>query len=84
MMEVQSETDFSCGVTGQAFSPNYFINISNYLNKKIEISEIYEEEFGIHPFPRSTTNIRALATVRGAVAGFEYAEAFQLLKEIKE
>ena len=37
---------------------------------------------GIHPFPRSEKNIRALATFRGAVAGVDYAEAFINLKEI--
>jgi hypothetical protein len=32
-----------------------------------------------HPFPRSTRNLEALATYRGAQAGFEYAEAFMNL-----
>ena len=43
---------------------------------------VYENEVGEHPFPRSERNIRALATLRGATCGCEYAESFMLLKEI--
>ena len=82
MMETQSETDFAVSSNAHTFSPNYFVNISNQLRKKIAIAEVYREEFGEHPFPRSARNIEALATLRGAMAGFEFAEAFQLLKEI--
>ena len=81
MMETQSETDFAVSSNAQAFSPNYFVNISNQLRKKISIAEVYQEEFDEHPFPRSLINIEALATIRGAMAGYEYAEAFQILIE---
>lgn len=82
MMETQSETDYAVSSNAQTFAPNYFVNISDQLRKKIAIAEVYREEFGAHPFPRSARNIEALATVRGAMVGFEFAEAFQLLKEI--
>ncbi len=42
----------------------------------------YRGELEEHPFPRSEQNIRSLATIRGATAGVEYAEAFMLLKEL--
>ena len=57
MMETQSETDFAVALNAQTFSPNYFVNISNQLRKKISIAKIYQEEFDEHPFPRSTRNI---------------------------
>jgi hypothetical protein len=44
--------------------------------------QIYDSELALHPFPRSYEAIKALATLRGTAAGFRYAEAFQLLKEI--
>jgi len=44
--------------------------------------KVFESEIGVHPFPRSERNLRALATLRGATAGCEYAESFVLLKEI--
>jgi len=44
--------------------------------------KIFESEIAEHPFPRSERNLRALATLRGATAGCEYAESFVLLKEV--
>ena len=44
--------------------------------------KIFKSEIGEHPFPRSEKNIRALAVLRGATCGCEYAESFMLLKEI--
>ena len=43
---------------------------------------IYESEIGQHPFPRSETNIKALASFRGATIGKEFAESFINVKEI--
>lgn len=82
MMETLSETDFSPTLPGQGFMPNVFVDIGSYLEKKLDITRIYEDELGEHPFPRSLEGLRALATVRGTVAGCKYAEAFMLLKEI--
>ena len=81
MMETPSETDFAVGSNGQIFVPNHFVDVSAFIHDKIRIAEIYESEIGDHPFPRSAKNIDSLATVRGATAGFEFAEAFQLVKE---
>lgn len=82
MMETLSETEFGAALPGQGFSPNVFIDISNYLEKKIEIMKMYHGEMGEHRFPRSEENMRALATLRGAISGVKYAESFMLLKEI--
>ena len=81
MMEVQSETDFSSNI-GTNFSPNYFVDITEFLEKKIEIMELYRSEIGKHPFPRSSEGIKALATVRGIQTGVRYAEGLMILKEI--
>lgn len=84
MYECISETEFTPALQENIFQPNCFINITNEIDEKIEIMKIYESEIGEHPFPRSEKNIRALATFRGATAGFEYAEAFQVLKSIRD
>lgn len=81
LYETLSETDFSINPDTNGFRPNVYINISNYLEKKIEIMEIYHSEIGDFPFPRSGKAIRSLAYLRGAASGFEAAEAFMLLKE---
>jgi len=82
MYETPSETDFIPPFPETAFLPNIFSDISPYLERKIEIMREYRGELKDHPFPRSERNIRALATVRGSIAGVEYAEAFMLLKEV--
>ncbi|MEY8414987.1 PIG-L family deacetylase [Tissierella praeacuta] len=81
VMEIISETDFSYNPT--AFRPNYFIDITKYVDKKIEIMKVYESELKEHPFPRSIENLIALAINRGAMAGKHYAEAFMLIKAIE-
>jgi LmbE family N-acetylglucosaminyl deacetylase len=82
MYECISETEFAPALPEKAFIPNYFIDITPYIEKKLEIMKIYASELGSHPFPRSLNNISALATFRGSIAGVEYAEAFQLIKWI--
>ncbi len=82
MMETLSETEFAPSIKRDSFSPNVFVDITEYMNKKIEIMNCYQGEINKHPFPRSEKNIKALATFRGATCGCEYAESFVLLKEI--
>ena len=82
MMETISETEFSSSLQGHIFSPNYFVDVTDYIDKQIDIAKRYESEIGSHPFPRGLENIRALAAFRGATAGCNYAESFMILKEI--
>lgn len=83
MMETLSETEFAPSTKEDSFIPNVFIDISNYIDKKIDIMKVFESEIGDHPFPRSERNIKALATYRGASSNCNYAESFMLLKEIR-
>ncbi|GAB5348742.1 PIG-L deacetylase family protein [Alteriqipengyuania sp. 357] len=79
--EAQSETDFDMSPDSPGFRPNVFVDISDHIEDKIRIAEMFEGEIGQHPFPRSARGMRALATVRGAASGFDSAEAFMLLRE---
>jgi hypothetical protein len=82
MYECLSETEFAPALAERSFIPNYFVDISLYLKHKLEIMKVYESELSEHPFPRSLRNMEAQAVQRGATAGVEYAEAFQLIKYI--
>ncbi len=82
MLETLSETEFALSTKEDSFVPNVFVDISDFMDKKLEIMRVYGSELGEHPFPRSERNLKALATLRGATAGCEYAESFVLLKEI--
>jgi len=83
MMETLSETEFAPSTKEDSFIPNVFVDISGFMDKKIEIMKNFESEMAEHPFPRSERNLRALATLRGATAGCEYAESFMLLKDLR-
>ena len=83
MYETPSETEFNF-VENRVFRPNVFVNISKYIDKKIEVMKIYDGEMGESPFPRSEKTLRALAILRGSQSGFESAEAFELVYERKE
>lgn len=78
--ETLSETEFALG-TESMFHPNFFIDISDFLARKLEVMAVYQSELGSFPFPRSIEAIRALATLRGTTSGFNAAEAFQLLRQ---
>ncbi|GAB3535552.1 PIG-L family deacetylase [Pontibacter brevis] len=82
MYECISETEFAPALPEKAFLPNYYVDISAYLDEKLSIMKIYASELGEHPFPRSIENIKALAHFRGASVGVQYAEAYQLIKYI--
>ncbi len=79
-MEILSETNF--GLPTNLFIPNVYVDISEYLDSKIQAMRIYKYEIGEHPFPRSIDSIKALACLRGAEAGVKYAEGFRLIKAI--
>ncbi len=78
MYETLSETNFNF-VEENVFKPNFFVDISKYMERKLKISSIYKTEMNKHPFPRSKTSIKALAQLRGSQSGFKFAEAFQLI-----
>ena len=80
--ETLSETEFGLNPEGARFSPNSFVDITPYIDRKIEIAQIYKEEIGEFPFPRSAGALRALAQVRGATCGCHAAESFMILREI--
>ena len=80
--ETLSETEFAAPYSKNSFMPNTFMDITPHMEEKIEIMHLYQSEVAAHPFPRSTSNINALATLRGAQVGVPYAEAFVCLKRI--
>ena len=79
--ETLSETEFGLRTDDPGFRPNVFIDVSPWLDRKIEIMGMYAGELGKFPFPRSEECIRALAVLRGSQVGAQAAEAFMLLKE---
>ena len=80
--ETLSESEFSL-VPNNRFKPNYFVDIEETFDKKIEALEIYKSEIENFPFPRSKEAVKALAVLRGSNSGFQLSEAFELLRKIE-
>lgn len=81
--ETMSETDFGLKPEDSGFRPNIFIGIEKFLEKKLDILDIYKSEVQDFPFPRSRIGLTALANLRGTQCNEKAAEAFMLLKEIR-
>lgn len=77
--ETLSETDAAIQ-DSEVFTPDVFVDITDHLERKLEITRMFGAEIQAFPFPRSPTAIRALAQVRGAASGSEAAEGFMLLR----
>ena len=77
VMEILSETNFP---RSPGFTPNWYVDISDHLERKIQLLQTFQSEFAPHPFPRSEDAVRALATLRGSESGYQAAEAFHLIK----
>ena len=60
--------------------PNFYIDISTQLDKKIEAMEVIDTEIEDWPHPRSEKGIRVKAQQRGMEVGMEYAEAFRVVR----
>ena len=73
--EILSSTEWS-DKNKQIFSPNYFVDISKFINKKIKALKIYDKEIKKSPNARSLENIKNHASTRGSTIGTYYAEAF--------
>lgn len=81
--ETLSETEFSLRTDEPGFRPNLFVDVSQHLNRKIEIMRLFKGEMGEFPFPRSESAMTAQANLRGSQASCDAAEAFMTLKEIR-
>ena len=77
MYETISETNLNFYTS--SFKPNYYVDISNELKKKIKIAKIFKNEIKKHPFPRSEESIKSLALLRGAECNKKFAESYQII-----
>ena len=80
--EILSSTDAAPASSARSFVPSVYVDISKYIDRKLEIMAMYETEVHDYPMPRSLDSIRALARFRGSTIGSEYAEAFSLVREV--
>ena len=75
-MEILSSTEWS----GRPFHANYYVDISETIDSKIEALGKYVKQVLPFPHPRSPEAIRIKAQQRGLEVGYEYAEAFHIVR----
>lgn len=77
--ETVSSTEWNYG-HNKGFCPNLFVNIKKEIKQKISALKKYKLEMRKFPHARSVENIISLAKFRGASVGYEYAEAFKIIR----
>lgn len=82
--EIASSTEWQTPGSGCQFQPNWFVDISAQLERKMRALDAYKEEMEEWPHPRSLKGIEHLNRLRGAQAGMEAAEAFMLLRRLQK
>jgi LmbE family N-acetylglucosaminyl deacetylase len=76
-VEIPASTDWAFGKCGTPFSPNTYYNITDYIELKSQVMNLYSTEIYEFPDARSIESMRVLAQNRGRQIGVNYAEAFQ-------
>jgi N-acetylglucosamine malate deacetylase 1 len=79
--EVSSSTDWAI-FQKKNFQPNYFVDISNEVKKKLNSLKYYKSEMRKYPHSRSLKAVESLSRMRGASSGCKFAEAFILIRHI--
>jgi len=81
--ETPSSSEWQPPGSNVNFQPNWFENVSNTLNRKLDALTCYQSEMRKWPHPRTLKGVEHLAKWRGATVGCDAAEAFMLLREIR-
>lgn len=81
--ETLSETNWNAPYLTPNFVPNVFVDITGFLDAKLEAMRRYASQIKPFPHERSAESLQALATLRGSTVGIHAAEAFVLLREVR-
>ena len=82
--ETLSETGWDIPNVVNEFIPTVYENISETLKNKVEAMQIFKSQLGLFPNARSIGAIEALARYRGSIISVDAAEAFSLIRELKD
>jgi hypothetical protein len=65
---------------GKAFPANYYVDITAEIDIKVQAFCQYKNELQQFPHPWSEKGLRLLAEYHGMQSGFQYAEAFSIIR----
>ena len=80
--ETLSETNWNAPYVTPSFVPNVFIDIGDYLSKKLAAMQIFRSQLREPPHERSIEALQALAVLRGATVSRHAAEAFVMVRHL--
>ncbi len=78
--ETLSETHWNAPHIEPNFTPNWVVDISEYLEKKLDALRCYESQISESSGPRSIQAVEALAKFRGTQSGFGFGEGFHIVR----
>jgi hypothetical protein len=76
-MEILSSSDWGFEQSGDMFKANLYVEVNEFIDKKIEALSAYRNVMRDFPHPRSNEVLKGLAAYRGGQSGQLYSEAFQ-------
>ena len=77
--EVPSSTEWRLS-NKHTFIPNIYFDISKVIKDKVRYLKFYKSELKKFPHSRSIKGVKTFASFRGLASGFEYAEAYLLVR----
>ncbi|MBA3662131.1 MAG: PIG-L family deacetylase [Gammaproteobacteria bacterium] len=80
--ETLSETNWNASYVTAGFQPNFFVDVTDFLQLKLKAFAAYQSQLKSFPHERSLEALEALARVRGASVCRKAAEAFVLIREV--
>lgn len=78
--ETLSETHWNAPHIEPNFTPNWVVDITDTIDRKLRALASYKSQVSPFPGPRSIEALRALATFRGTQAGFAFGEGFHIIR----
>ena len=80
--ETLSETHWNAPHIEPNFTPNWIINVTDYIEIKLKALKCYKSQISDFPGPRSIEAVKALASFRGTQAGFGFGEGMHIIRKI--
>lgn len=78
--ETNSSTEWQKKDSSMIFCPHKYVDISAYIDEKLEILSLYKDEIRDFPHPRSLHWVRVLSEFRWMEVWYSYAEAFEVIR----
>lgn len=80
--ETVSSSEWGAFGCEKTFKPNYFVDVTETMENKLNALKHYDLEMRAFPHPRSYEGIEYLGRVRGMSVGVPYAEAFEIIRRV--